>query len=62
MVNTLAVILVVAAGVAAQYLILSGILFGIAWAFDFDMTWKVTLGMWLIFLLISNLFKGNSNG
>lgn len=44
---------------AISFFVTAGIIWLICWAFSLTFSWKITFGIWLIILIINNIFKKN---
>ena len=49
--------MLIALGWAIGFGIFSGIVWLICWAFDLTFTWKYAFGVWIIWLMVSGIFK-----
>lgn len=48
-------------GYILSFLITSGIIWGICWAFALTFSWKMAFGIWLIILLLNAIFDSKNN-
>ena len=53
LVSTLLILL----GYAINFGLVSLIFYGICWAFGIAFTWKIAVGIWLTYLLLSAIFR-----
>lgn len=51
------IILLTALCVGISFLLTSGIFWLICWAFALTFSWKIAFGVWLIILIVSNIFR-----
>lgn len=42
-----------------DFLLTAGMLYLVCWCFDWVFSWKIAIGVWLIVLFISAMFKTN---
>jgi hypothetical protein len=54
----LLIIIVVAIIIAVDFLLTAGIIAILAWAFDFDFSWKLTIGIWVASAAIKLFLRG----
>lgn len=47
----------IALSLAISFGIVSAIFYGICWAFGLAFTWKIAVGIWLTYLLLSAVFR-----
>lgn len=54
------IILLATLWLSISFLLTSGIFWLICWAFTLTFSWKIAFGVWLITLIIANIFKKTS--
>ena len=57
----LLVLLIIAIVLALDFFICAGLVWVICWAFGLVFTWKIAIGVWVITLLLSGIFKATVN-
>lgn len=45
---------------ALSFLLTSGLVWVVCWAFGFVFTWKIAIGIWVVLLILQSVFKSNS--
>ena len=53
----LAALFIMVAGFAVGFGIFAGLVWLICWSFDLEFSWRYAFGVWLVWMLVSNLFK-----
>ena len=46
--------------IALSFIITSGMIYGICWAFGWTFTWRIAFGVWLCLCVISAIFNNGS--
>lgn len=59
--KVVAIVAIVAFPFAASIACVSALVYGISWAFDFNFSWKLAIGIWLTLVLLKLVFSTNDN-
>ncbi len=55
--KVIATTLVILLAIAFGFGITSGLVYGICWAFGFDFTWKIAVGIYLVLVMVKAITK-----